>query len=97
MTHDNLLGRYRAYLTLERAMADNTLEAYCRETARLLDYLDQHALTLRQVTLDDLHRFTWLLADLGLSPRSLARTVAVIEKGLFFPISLSKIKWYRRL
>ena len=36
MTHDNLLGRYRAYLTLERAMADNTLEAYCRETARLL-------------------------------------------------------------
>ena len=43
MTHDNLLGRYRAYLTLEWAMADNTLEAYCRETARLLDYLDEHA------------------------------------------------------
>lgn len=84
MTHDNLLGRYRAYLTLERAMADNTLEAYCRETARLLDYLDQHALTLRQVTLDDLHRFTWLLADLGLSPRSLARTVAALHTFFYF-------------
>ena len=84
MTHDNLLGRYRAYLTLERAMADNTLEAYCRETARLLDYLDEHALTLRQVTLDDLHRFTWLLADLGLSPRSLARTVAALHTFFYF-------------
>ncbi len=74
-----LLAKYRAYLLLERAMAANTIDAYCRETARFLDHLDQQHLSLRQVTLDDLHRFTWLLADLGLGPRSMARTVAALH------------------
>ena len=37
------------------------------------DFLDSENLDVRKVTLEDLHRFTWQLHEVGISPRSIAR------------------------
>lgn len=74
-----ILGKYRAYLLLERGLSGNTREAYCRDVKRFLDYVEDQGLDVRTLRLEDLHRFTWGLADLGISERSIARNISGVH------------------
>ncbi len=69
----DLFTKYCNYILLERGLSENTRDAYRRDVERFLAYLDGEALTPDAVTLDVLHNFTWLLHDIGISARSIAR------------------------
>ena len=74
-----LLRRYYQYLKLERGLSENTLHAYTEDLRKLLDFFSDEELDFRAVSLDDLHQFMAELADVGISPRSMARILSGIR------------------
>ena len=79
-----VLGKYRSYLLLERGLSPNTREAYCRDVKRFLEYVEENHLEVGGLTLNDFHRFTWTLSDLGISERSLARVLSGVRSFFHF-------------
>lgn len=74
-----LLSDFESYLLLERGLSENTVKAYAIDVGHLLDYLEETAVSLQEVTTDRLHAFLATLHDLGISPRSQARLIAGIR------------------
>lgn len=84
MTPDNrIIDRYRAYLTLERGMAPNTVAAYIADATRFVDALPPDT-PLTAVTIDTLSQFVGDLFDLGIAPRSRARIVSGLRNFFRF-------------
>ncbi len=79
-----VLKKYRAYLLLERGLSDNTQAAYCRDVKRFIDYAEEKQLALRDIKLDDVQRFTWLVADLGVTARTIARSISSVRSFFHF-------------
>lgn len=79
-----LLKKYGSYLLLERGLAENSREAYRNDVARFLDYVADEHLDLFALTLNDLHRFFWALADVGIGERSIARCVSGVRSFFRF-------------
>ena len=75
---------YSDYLLLERSLSENTREAYSRDVKRYLEYLSDEGKDAVAVTLDDLHRFSWELHDLGIQPRSIARMLSGVRSFYHF-------------
>ncbi|HVU97017.1 MAG TPA: site-specific tyrosine recombinase XerD [Puia sp.] len=72
---------YKAWLQLERSLADNSIEAYLRDIDKLTQYL-QAAGTLKPpdaVELKDLQQFLQSIAGLGLNAASQARILSGIR------------------
>lgn len=69
---------FHQYLLLERAMSENTLEAYGHDVGMFVQYLDLQGLNLQplQVRQADLERFILWINDLGLSAASQARILS---------------------
>ena len=57
-------------------MSPNTLEAYQNDLNHLLEFLQEKNLCYKNVTIEDLQHFCAVLIDLGISARSLARTLS---------------------
>ena len=77
---NNYLDHYLNYLTVERGLARNTLDAYGRDLARYLDYLENHQISaLEMITPAVVLRFLSHLKDSGLSARSRARSLAALK------------------
>lgn len=74
-----VVSAYEGYLNLERGLSANTLESYLADTWKLLRYLDDSRVKLRDVTLDTLQGFLAGLTDVGISARSQARIVSGIK------------------
>lgn len=85
-----VLKQYTAYLILERGLSDNTRECYLNDAQKLLSYLNDNNLGLKDVTLDHLQNFIATLHDIGISSRSQARIISGI-KSFFRFLSLEKI------
>ncbi len=75
--NDLLLG-FKRYILLERGFSVNTRDAYLRDVTHFYNFLESEKLHVRDVKLNDLHRFTWQLHEVGISARSIAR----IHSGL---------------
>ncbi len=74
------LDYYLNYLAVERGLARNTLDAYGRDLARYLDYLEEVEITtLESITPAVVLRFLSHRKDAGLSARSRARTLAALR------------------
>ncbi|MBO6189200.1 MAG: site-specific tyrosine recombinase XerD [Alloprevotella sp.] len=67
------LKEYASYLYLEQGLSENTREAYCRDVRQFAEYVEKEDKTLESITLDDLHQYSFVLTDLGISARSLGR------------------------
>jgi integrase/recombinase XerD len=77
---NQLLDHFLNYLTVERGLARNTLEAYGRDLARYLDFLDRAgAAQPDQVTAATVLRFLAHLKEQGLSARSRARSLVALR------------------
>ena len=82
---NNYLDHYLNYLAVERGLARNTLDAYGRDLARYLDYMEEMEITtpgiatLESITPAVVLRFLSHLKDAGLSARSRARTLAALR------------------
>lgn len=70
---NSILRKYRTYIILEKSLSENTREAYMRDVHNFLTWLDEEGKQPADTSLDDLHRYTLLLFDLGISARSIAR------------------------
>lgn len=83
-TNDILLRDFSSYLSLERGMSDNTLTAYRTDVERLCEFLTLQNIALTNVDDILLHNFIASLYDIGISPRSVARTLSGIKSFFKF-------------
>ena len=79
-----ILDRYNAYLLLERGLSDNTRENYRRDIDKLLGFINDEGIRLRDVEHDTLQSFICQLHDLGIATRSQARIISGIKSFFKF-------------
>lgn len=72
---------FRAYLLLERSLADNTIEAYERDVGKLVEFLKlrEYDLSPVDIQVDHLQEFIIWLNELGLGARSQARLLSALK------------------
>jgi len=72
---------FKAWLQLEKSLADNSIEAYLRDIEKLTDYLQQSKdlKTPYEISLKDLQQFIKWIAELGMTPASQARMISGIK------------------
>lgn len=72
---------FKAYLQLEKSLAENSVAAYLRDIEKLTQYL-QHAGTLKtpgEIKLTDLQHFLKWIAELGMNSTSQSRIISGIK------------------
>ncbi len=81
MSWNTFTRQFKAFLKLERSLADNSIEAYLSDIAKLHQFLDlrERDLTPTQVQQTDLVDFIEFLNELGMSPYSQARIISGIK------------------
>jgi len=80
ITMNDYLDLFISYLAVEKGLSANTQEAYSRDLARYLDYLEQQGRTVpASVTSEDIAVFLGRLKDQGIGPRSRARCLSAIR------------------
>lgn len=72
---------FQAHLLLERALADNTIEAYGRDLEKLLQFLQlkQYDISLTQLEAEHLTEMILWLNELGLGARSQGRLLSALK------------------
>lgn len=81
---DQRLADFKAYLTLERSLAANSVEAYLQDCGHLLRYFDEEHIDVCTASRDDIGAFLGLIFELGLSQRTQARITAGIRSYFEF-------------
>jgi integrase/recombinase XerD len=77
---DHYLDLFMSYLAVERGLARNTLDAYGRDLARYLAWLQSHGVSHPDdITAPVLLRFLTFLKDEGLAPRSRSRALVALR------------------
>lgn len=81
ITEQRTIKDFQAYLLLERALADNTIEAYGRDLEKLLQFLElkQYDISLPQLQTEHLTEMILWLNELGLGARSQARLLSALK------------------
>lgn len=74
-----MIEKYKAYLSLEKSLSPNTIEAYLKDVNMLLVYLNEAHISPKEATIEHLRDFIIELADLGIQPRSQARIISGIR------------------
>jgi integrase/recombinase XerD len=73
------IDSYLTYLRDVRRMSPNTVESYARDLGALAAFADRKAIAVDRLERRDLEAFVRSLMSSGLSPRSVARTVACVR------------------
>ena len=81
MTWKTTIQAFESYLTLERGLSANSIEAYLRDVHKLQQYFDEEGKNVspEKVSLDDLHKFVVWAAELGMQASSQARLISGIK------------------
>ncbi len=74
-----MIDAYLEHLRVERRLAAHSVEAYARDLRALSEFAAHAELAVDRLGRADLERFVRQLRTAGLSPRSVARTVAAIR------------------
>jgi integrase/recombinase XerD len=67
---------FRAYLTLEKNLSSNSIDAYLRDVAHLCRHCAERDLTPTEVQRDDLQQLLLRLTDAGIAPNSQRRMIS---------------------
>jgi integrase/recombinase XerD len=69
---------FKAWLQLEKSLADNSVEAYLRDIDKLTDYLQatKKLVTPQEIELNDLEKFVKWVAELGMTVASQSRIIS---------------------
>lgn len=67
---------FKAWLQLEKSLADNSVEAYLRDIDKLATFFNEEKKAPKDITLKDLERFVKWIAELGMTPSSQARIIS---------------------
>ena len=81
---DKIKNEYRAHLILERGLSNNSIGAYENDVNKLIGYLADEQVKIKEVTLDTLQNFICVLHDMEISPRSQARIISGIKSFFRF-------------
>jgi integrase/recombinase XerD len=84
-----VIDSYVSYLRDVRRLSANTIESYARDLAALGEFADTRNQRVEALTRRDLEGFVRSLMTRGLSPRSVARTVACV-RGFFRFLALER-------
>ena len=84
-----MIDVYLTYLRDVRRVSPNTVESYARDLAALAAFAETNEVPVETMTRRDLEAFVRAQMASGLSPRSVARTVACI-RGFFRFVSLEQ-------
>ncbi len=81
MTWDLLIKNFKHYLKLERALADNSIQAYVRDIIKLQKFAEQEeeSITPLEITQANISDFIQLINELGMSAFSQARIISGIK------------------
>ncbi|MBQ6964062.1 MAG: tyrosine recombinase XerD [Bacteroidaceae bacterium] len=74
-----LVRRYYQYLKLEKASSGNTIDAYMRDLDKFLHFIQEEGKDILSVGLEELHQFSALMNDIGISPTSLSRILSGVR------------------
>jgi integrase/recombinase XerD len=83
------IDAYVSYLRDVRRMSPNTVESYARDLASLATFAERRDTAVDQLQRRDLEAFVRSLMSSGLSPRSVARTVACV-RGFYRFVALER-------
>lgn len=89
---DDILEKYKQYLRLEKSLSANTVDAYLRDLAKLLDFLKEQNMHYKDSTLEHLETFSASLHDLGICPRSQARILSGIRSFYHYLVMEDELK-----
>lgn len=81
-----ILDEYHLYLKLEKALSNNTIEAYESDLFKLSSYLSDAKIILQEATAEILRDFIIEISSLGIHPRSQARILSSIKSFYHFLI-----------
>lgn len=79
-----IVRRYYQYLKLEKASSHNTMDAYMRDLDKFLRFVKDEGKNIEDVKLEDLHNFSALMCDIGISHRSLSRILSGVRSFYHF-------------
>jgi integrase/recombinase XerD len=79
MAKQSLIGKYKTYLMLEKALSANSVEAYMDDLNKLLLFLESEKLNAEELRLEHLQQFVAQLYDLDISVRTVARIISGIK------------------
>jgi integrase/recombinase XerD len=81
MKWDDSIKGFESYLRLEKALSQNSINAYINDINKLVDFLkiDYKGITPQKVKLPQLRGFVEWLNSMGVSPRTQARTISGIK------------------
>lgn len=77
--NQKIIIKYKQYLKLEKALSDNTVEAYLTDLDKLFAFLTLEGIDFAEVTTNNLETFSAGLHDIGIHPRSQARILSGIR------------------
>ncbi|MDE6358089.1 MAG: site-specific integrase, partial [Duncaniella sp.] len=73
---DSVVDEYEMSLRLDRGLSDNSCDGYLRDLRRLLGWLAEGGISLRDVTTDTLRLYLGDLHDLGIAELTRARMMS---------------------
>ena len=90
--YENLIAMFDAWLSMEKGLSANTVEAYNDDILKLLKYIADRHRCPEEIEEADLHEFLATLYDLGISARTQARIISGIRSFFSFLKITGKVK-----
>ena len=90
--YEKLIATFDAWLSMEKGLSANTVEAYNDDILKLLKYIADRHRCPEEIEEADLHEFLATLYDLGISARTQARIISGIRSFFSFLKITGKVK-----